>query len=49
MEQATEFLIDPRPVGDVYRDLRNKRLVHLALLIHDLGKGYDGDHSEAGR
>ncbi len=32
-----------------YRDLRNKRLLHLALLIHDLGKGYDDDHSEVGQ
>lgn len=45
---ATELLDDPRPVGTAYRELRNKRLLHLALLIHDLGKGYDGDHSEVG-
>ncbi len=48
VEAATAFLTDPRPIGDAYRDLRNKRLLHLALLIHDLGKGYDDDHSEVG-
>jgi len=48
VECATEFLDDPRPVGTAYRDLRNKRLLHLALLVHDLGKGYDDDHSEVG-
>ena len=48
VECATDFLNDPRPVGVTYRDLRNKRLLHLALLMHDLGKGYDDDHSEVG-
>jgi len=48
VECATEFVDDPRPVGAAYRDLRDRRLLHLALLIHDLGKGYDDDHSEAG-
>ncbi len=48
VEAATSFLNDPRPVGDAYRDLRNKRLLHLTLLIHDLGKGYEDDHSEVG-
>jgi [protein-PII] uridylyltransferase len=48
VECATEFVDDPRPVGQAYRELRDKRLLHLALLIHDLGKGYDDDHSEVG-
>ena len=48
VEAATTFLHDSRPIGNAYRDLRNKRLLHLALLIHDLGKGYDDDHSEVG-
>jgi [protein-PII] uridylyltransferase len=48
VEAATNFLHDRRAIGDAYRDLRDKRLLHLALLIHDLGKGYDDDHSEVG-
>ena len=35
--------------GDVYRKLENKTTLHLALLLHDLGKGYEEDHSEVGR
>ncbi len=48
VEQATRFLDDPGPVGEAYRNLRDRRLLHLALLIHDLGKGYPEDHSEVG-
>jgi [protein-PII] uridylyltransferase len=49
VQRATEFLNDPRPVGEAYRQVRNKRTLHLALLLHDLGKGFPDDHSELGR
>jgi [protein-PII] uridylyltransferase len=48
VERATDFLTDPGPIGRVYRQIRQKRTVHLALLIHDLGKGFVEDHSELG-
>lgn len=48
VEEAVRFFDDPRPVGQAYRELVNKRLLHLALLIHDLGKGNPEDHSEVG-
>ena len=48
VEAATEFLDAPGTLGETYRMLRDKRLLHLALLIHDLGKGYPEDHSEVG-
>lgn len=35
-------------VGDVYRKLKRKWLLHLTLLLHDLGKCQDGDHSILG-
>ena len=34
--------------GRVYRSISQKRTLHLALLIHDLGKGFVEDHSEVG-
>jgi [protein-PII] uridylyltransferase len=48
VEAATEFLSDPGPLGEAYRGLRDKRMLHLALLVHDLGKGYAEDHCEVG-
>ncbi|RMF39495.1 MAG: [protein-PII] uridylyltransferase [Planctomycetota bacterium] len=35
-------------LGSIYRSLRDKTILHLALLLHDLGKGYPEDHSEVG-
>jgi [protein-PII] uridylyltransferase len=49
VERATEFLNSRGTLGTVYRSLREKHLLHLALLIHDLGKGFAEDHSEVGR
>jgi [protein-PII] uridylyltransferase len=48
VEEAARLLDDKGPVGEAYRGIRNKRTLHLALLIHDLGKGYTEDHSEVG-
>jgi len=49
VEAATEREADRGPVGRAYREIRRKDLLHLAILIHDLGKGLGGDHSEIGR
>ena len=35
-------------LAPVYRDMKRKELLHLALLLHDIGKGQDGDHSLIG-
>ena len=48
VECATEFTSDPHALGDAYRGLKEKRTLHLALLLHDLGKGYPDDHSVVG-
>ncbi len=49
VESLTALHADHGPAGEVYRQLRNKRTVHLAALVHDLGKGYPEDHSEVGK
>ncbi len=46
---ATNFATRDDPLGRVYRSIKQKELLHLALLLHDLGKGYPEDHSEVGR
>ena len=48
VECATEFMKDAGPMGRVYRSIATKHILHLALLIHDLGKGYLEDHRELG-
>jgi [protein-PII] uridylyltransferase len=49
VEESTRFLERQDAVGEVYRQLPNKWVLHLALLLHDLGKGFEEDHSEVGR
>ena len=49
VEAATTFQEIDGPLGEAYAGIRSKRTLHLALLVHDLGKGFDEDHSEVGR
>jgi [protein-PII] uridylyltransferase len=49
VEEATRFAERPDLPGDLYRSLQHKETLHLALLLHDLGKGFEEDHSEVGR
>lgn len=49
VEQATSYLDHEGELGEVYRRLEPKSTLHLALLIHDIGKGFAEDHSEVGR
>jgi len=49
VESATQFHKDTGYLGETYRKVRNLQILHLALLIHDLGKGFPEDHSEVGR
>jgi [protein-PII] uridylyltransferase len=48
VEAATDLNAQAGPLGEAYRAVRQRRLLHLALLLHDLGKGYEEDHSEVG-
>ena len=36
-------------MGVVYQEIRRKDLLHLAILLHDLGKGRKEDHCEVGK
>ncbi len=36
-------------IGEVYQEITRKDLLHLAILLHDLGKGRKEDHSEVGK
>ncbi|MBV8881727.1 MAG: [protein-PII] uridylyltransferase [Planctomycetaceae bacterium] len=49
LESATFRANDKGPVGQAYRETRRKDVLHLALLLHDIGKGYEEDHSEVGK
>ena len=49
VEACTAFAHDKGPLGRVYRRIKRKWLLHLALLLHDLGKGFPEDHSDVGR
>lgn len=48
VEEVTKFLARQDTLGDVYRSLDDKTTLHLALLLHDLGKGFEEDHSDVG-
>jgi [protein-PII] uridylyltransferase len=49
VEEATGFVTRKDTVGEIYRGLQDHTILNLALLIHDLGKGFEEDHSEVGR
>lgn len=49
LESATFRIGDNGPVGQAYRETKRKDVLHLALLLHDIGKGYEEDHSEVGK
>jgi [protein-PII] uridylyltransferase len=36
-------------LGEVYRSIKRKDILHLAVLMHDLGKGQEDDHSDVGK
>ena len=46
--QAEALGAGPGLVGRVYREITRKDLLHLAVLLHDVGKGQEEDHSLIG-
>jgi [protein-PII] uridylyltransferase len=49
IEAADAFATKPGALGDAYGEIRHKEILHLAMLLHDAGKGFSGDHSDVGR
>ncbi|MGH7215858.1 MAG: HD domain-containing protein, partial [Nitrospiraceae bacterium] len=47
--KAEARALDPGILGEVYQEVRRKDLLHLAILLHDLGKGRKEDHCEVGK
>ena len=45
---AEDLRNDDGPLGKTYYDIKRKHVLHLAVLIHDLGKGQRADHRELG-
>lgn len=48
VETAVSFDDDDGPIGEAYRQIRHKDLLHLAVLLHDIGKGFKCDHCLVG-
>ncbi|WP_428307679.1 [protein-PII] uridylyltransferase [Lacipirellula sp.] len=49
IEQVTSFAKREDSLGEAYRHVADRKRLHLALLLHDLGKGFEEEHSEVGR
>lgn len=49
LEHAESFRARDDLVGKAYARVARKDLLHLAILLHDLGKAFPEDHSEVGR
>ena len=49
LQAAENLLHDDSPAGSAYRSMKKRRLLHLAIYLHDIGKGYGENHSEVGR
>ncbi|MEC9091375.1 MAG: [protein-PII] uridylyltransferase [Planctomycetota bacterium] len=48
VEAATEYAKRDDMLGRCYNSIKDKKVLHLALLLHDAGKGYEDDHSIVG-
>lgn len=48
VEAAQKLEYDPDHIGRVYRSLKNKEILYLSIILHDMAKGYEEDHSILG-
>jgi [protein-PII] uridylyltransferase len=49
LERMESFRQRDDVIGRAYAAVVRKDVLHLAVLLHDLGKGYEEDHSEVGK
>ena len=49
VRKAASFEDRNDSLGTAYREIQDQRVLHLALLLHDLGKGFEEDHSDVGK
>ena len=47
--KAEALAQEPGVIGKVCQEIRRKDLLHLAILLHDMGKGRKEDHCEVGK
>ncbi len=48
LETAEHFLNEAGPLQEIYSKVQRKDVLHLSILLHDIGKGGLENHSEAG-
>lgn len=48
IDEVVAFADDDSPIGTAYESVRHKASLHTALILHDVGKARDGDHSVIG-
>lgn len=48
VEAAEQFLNEEGPLQELYVAIQRKDILHLAILLHDIGKGGIQDHSQVG-
>ncbi|MCP4853778.1 MAG: [protein-PII] uridylyltransferase [Fuerstiella sp.] len=48
IDEVVSFADDTTPVGSAYSSLRHKATLHISLILHDIAKGREGDHSVVG-
>ena len=48
IDEVVRLADEDSPVGTAYSSVRHKATLHISLILHDIGKGRDGDHSIIG-
>lgn len=48
VHKCTAFEDDSGPLGAAYASMKQRELLHLAIILHDIGKGFGRPHAEVG-